>query len=152
MRLNDFPLGKIPLRDFEKIIEVQKQDKQFRILKDWAKLIFIITAISLLCFIKYARAETKCKNVLFTIAYYSNLEPGLGIYGASGKKLQNGDVACDRKFWKFGQKFLINGKIYACWDTGRKIKGKYRLDVFCKNCSVKKVKKLGIKKIKGVIK
>ena len=28
-----------------KIYEVQKQDKQFRILKDWLKLIFITTAI-----------------------------------------------------------------------------------------------------------
>lgn len=125
-------------------------NKEKRILNDHLKLIyFLILCILVLIFLNLlgdiAKAES-CSYAKFIVTYYSNTETGN--YGASGKKLENGDLACDRKYYKFGQKFIIGGKTYKCFDTGKAIKGKYRLDVFVKNVSVKTLNKMGKKQLK----
>ena len=100
------------------------------------------------------------KPIAFTVSAYTTrpeeTAPWADGKTATGLELKDEHrwkiVACDWNFWKPGQKFLLlgNGVSYwaECQDSGGKIRGRDRLDIFVGD--LREARKFGIRRLIGV--
>jgi len=127
----------------------------------YAKTLFIVAVICLmLIFVQWVQSTTY-REVEMTVTHYCPCKVCCGKYGEKFTTADNtyfkGNynfrcVAADRRYYKFGTKFEVDGVVYTMHDVGGAIKGNH-IDVLVYPCSDlaachKEALRLGVRKIK----